>query len=165
MKFLFGYNMKELEPGDQIVCQRLKVTIKKIEYQDYYEREHNTEFRSIDGVYRSWKSVYDGGYVIPHRIIINPEASFNNCVSISDDRELREELSKEEYREIKNRFYEELKYVKRFQDEKPELTYGDFNQYCKNIESCYGVSLPVLNYIYTGYFEHIEKYFKETKNL
>lgn len=165
MKFLFDYNMKELEPGDQIVCQGLKVTIKEIEYQDYYEREYNTEFRSTDGIYRSWKSVYDGGYVIPHRIIINPEATFYSSVSVSDDRKLMEKLSKEEYNKIKNRFYKEMKYIKCFQDEKPELTYGDFNQYCKNIESCYGVSLPVLSYIYSGYFEHIEKYLKETKNL
>lgn len=165
MKFLFDYNMKELEPGDQISCKGIKATIKEIKFQDYYAGDYHMEFTSTDGVYRSWKSVYDGGFVTPHRTIINSEAKFNEVLSCQQERILKTELSEEEFNKIKNRFYEEMEYVKRFQNENPELTYGDFVQYRKNLKNCYELSLPVLSYIYNGNFRHIEKYLKETKNL
>lgn len=55
-----------LEPGDTIVCKGIRVIIKEIMYQDYYDGEgFNTEFIDANGIYRSWKQYIDGGKVIP----------------------------------------------------------------------------------------------------
>ena len=61
---------KQLEPGDTIICQGVKATIDTITFQEYWGENTNyefgfyTEFRDTNGVYRSWKQMYDGGYVI-----------------------------------------------------------------------------------------------------
>ena len=55
---------EKLQPGDIIKVKGLQVQIAIIEYQYYYDGEgYNTEFRSTDGVYRSWKQYVDGGEV------------------------------------------------------------------------------------------------------
>lgn len=73
MKVTTGWRtIKELEPGDMVVCQGIKATIKEIKYQFYDERNDfgtgelfDVEFIDTNGSYRSWKSQWDGGYVIP----------------------------------------------------------------------------------------------------
>ena len=56
----------ELEPGDTIICQGIKATIKEITFQEYWEGYgFITEFIDTNGNYRSWKQGVDGGKVIP----------------------------------------------------------------------------------------------------
>lgn len=58
----------KLEPGDQICCHGLTVTIAEIHFQEYWERcGFITEFTDTDGNYRSWKQHIDGGTVIDCR--------------------------------------------------------------------------------------------------
>ena len=56
--------MRDLRPGDVVHCQGIVCTIKEIAWQEPWEwREaYYLEFRDTDGVYRSWKQNYDGGY-------------------------------------------------------------------------------------------------------
>lgn len=62
----FDENIPTLEPGDTIICKGIKVTIKEIEFQEYWEGYgFITEFTDINGNYRSWKQEIDGGKVIP----------------------------------------------------------------------------------------------------
>lgn len=65
------YENKVLEVGDSIFCAGIKATIADITFQEYWgddkllEWGFYTEFRDTNGVYRNWKQMYDGGYVIP----------------------------------------------------------------------------------------------------
>lgn len=55
----------ELEPGDTIICQGIKATIKEIKSQEYWDGYgFITEFTDTNGNYRSWKQEVDGGKVI-----------------------------------------------------------------------------------------------------
>ena len=56
--------MRDLRPGDVVHCQGITCIIKEITYQEPWEwREaYYLEFRDTDGVYRSWKQNFDGGY-------------------------------------------------------------------------------------------------------
>ena len=56
--------MRDLRQGDRIHCQGIVCTIKEIAWQEPWEwREaYYLEFRDINGVYRSWKQNYDGGF-------------------------------------------------------------------------------------------------------
>lgn len=62
----FGQYIFTLEPGDTIICQGIRATIKEIEFQEYW-MGHGfiTEFTDTNGVYRNWKQEVDGGKVIP----------------------------------------------------------------------------------------------------
>lgn len=56
----------QIEPGDTIVCQGIKATIKEIAFQEYWDGYgFITEFIDTNGNYRSWKQGIDGGKVIP----------------------------------------------------------------------------------------------------
>ena len=59
-------------PGDVIICQGIKATIKNILYYDRYvqmnEAEefgiyYDIEFIDTNGKYRHWKSYFDGGKI------------------------------------------------------------------------------------------------------
>lgn len=56
--------MRDLRPGDVVHCQGIVCTIKEIAWQEPWEwREaYYLEFRDTNGVYRSWKQNYDGGF-------------------------------------------------------------------------------------------------------
>ena len=56
--------MRDLRPGDVVHCQGIVCTIKEIVWQEPWEwREaYYLEFRVTNGVYRSWKQNYDGGF-------------------------------------------------------------------------------------------------------
>lgn len=56
--------MRDLRPGDVVHCQGIVCTIKEIVWQEPWEwREaYYLEFRDTNGVYRSWKQNYDGGF-------------------------------------------------------------------------------------------------------
>lgn len=56
--------MRDLKPGDVVHCQGIVCTIKEIVWQEPWEwREaYYLEFRDTNGVYRSWKQNYDGGF-------------------------------------------------------------------------------------------------------
>lgn len=56
--------MRDLRPGDVVHCQGIVCTIKEIVWQEPWEwREaYYLEFLDTNGVYRSWKQNYDGGY-------------------------------------------------------------------------------------------------------
>lgn len=58
--------MRQLEIGDKVVCQGLAVTIAEIAWQEPWEwrNAYYLEFRDTNGVYRSWKQNFDGGYAI-----------------------------------------------------------------------------------------------------
>lgn len=55
---------KELQAGDIIHCQGITCEVKEVAWQEPWEwREaYYCEFRDTNGVYRSWKQNYDGGY-------------------------------------------------------------------------------------------------------
>lgn len=56
----------QIEPGDTIICQGIKATIKEIKFQEYWDGYgFITEFIDTNGNYRSWKQSIDGGKVIP----------------------------------------------------------------------------------------------------
>ena len=56
--------MRDLRPGDVVHCQGIVCTIKEIVWQEPWEwREaYSLECRDTNGVYRSWKQNYDGGF-------------------------------------------------------------------------------------------------------
>ena len=56
--------MRDLRPGDVVHCKGIVCTIKEIVWQEPWEwREaYYLEFRDTNGVYRSWKQNYDGGF-------------------------------------------------------------------------------------------------------
>lgn len=60
------HGSKVLEPGDKVFCQGILCTIQEIAFQEPWEwREaFYLEFRDTNGVYRSWKQNFDGGYAI-----------------------------------------------------------------------------------------------------
>lgn len=64
-------NQKILEPGDKIKVGKITAEIKTIMFQEYYPAtEHDPEcfileFRDTNDVYRSYKSQYDNGEIIP----------------------------------------------------------------------------------------------------
>ena len=85
--------LREVKPGDTIVCKGIKAVVKDIMYQDFYKdtsyelmkdrvaketlpRDTKIEDRSSiilefhdeSGKYRNWKSYDDGGYVIYNNI-------------------------------------------------------------------------------------------------
>lgn len=65
IKILKGVKkMRDLRPGDVVHCQGIVCTIKEIVWQEPWEwREaYYLEFRDTNGVYRSWKQNYDGGF-------------------------------------------------------------------------------------------------------
>lgn len=53
----------DLEPGDIVICEGIKATIKEIPWQEpwSWRDSYYLEFRDTNGVYRSWKQEYDGG--------------------------------------------------------------------------------------------------------
>lgn len=55
---------RDLKVGDIIHCQGIIVTIKEIAWQEPWSMRNSyyLEFRDTNGVYRSWKQCYDGGY-------------------------------------------------------------------------------------------------------
>ncbi len=55
--------MTELKKGDRIHCQGLNVEIANISYQDNSFKAFDCEFTDTNGIYRSWKQIYDGGFV------------------------------------------------------------------------------------------------------
>ena len=57
--------MRDLRPGDVIHCQGITCTIKEIAWQEPWElrKAYYLEFHDTNGVYRSWKQTFDGGYV------------------------------------------------------------------------------------------------------
>lgn len=57
-------NVRDLRPGDVVYCQGIACTIKEIVWQEPWEmrKAYYLEFRDINGVYRSWKQNFDGGY-------------------------------------------------------------------------------------------------------
>ena len=56
--------MRDLRPGDRILCQGIVCTNKEIAWQEPWgwREAYYLEFRDTNGVYRSWKQNYDGGY-------------------------------------------------------------------------------------------------------
>lgn len=62
---------KQIEPGDVIVCQGMRVTVGNTIYcNDYWKEKdgsdnHYCEFLDVNGNYHYWKQELDGGYVIP----------------------------------------------------------------------------------------------------
>jgi len=56
--------MRDLRPGDVVHCQGIVCTIKEIAWQEPWEwrKAYYLEFRDTNGVYRSWKQNYDGGF-------------------------------------------------------------------------------------------------------
>lgn len=56
--------MRDLRPGDVVHCQGIICTIKEIAWQEpwNYRDAYYLEFRDTNGVYRSWKQNFDGGY-------------------------------------------------------------------------------------------------------
>lgn len=56
--------MRDLKPGDVVHCQGITCTIKEIAWQEPWEmrKAYYLEFRDTNGVYRSWKQNFDGGY-------------------------------------------------------------------------------------------------------
>lgn len=59
--------IKILEVGDVIFCGGIRAEIASIAYQEYWDREgFRTEFTDTKGNYRSWKQVWDGGFVLNH---------------------------------------------------------------------------------------------------
>ena len=59
-----GVTMRDLRPGDVVHCQGIICTIKEIAWQEPWEmrKAYYLEFRDTNGVYRSWKQNFDGGY-------------------------------------------------------------------------------------------------------
>lgn len=64
---------KDAKVGDKIKCQGITCTIGEIFYYDKFVEEldgvekvfYDIEFRDTNGNYRSWKSIFDGGVLIP----------------------------------------------------------------------------------------------------
>ena len=66
IKDFLNRDIYKLEPSDTIVCKGIRVTIKEIEFQEYWDGYgFITEFIDTNGNYRSWKQGIDGGKVIP----------------------------------------------------------------------------------------------------
>lgn len=59
-----GVTMRDLRPGDVVHCQGITCTIEEIAWQEPWEmrKAYYLEFRDTNGVYRSWKQNFDGGY-------------------------------------------------------------------------------------------------------
>lgn len=65
---------RDIKYGDRIRCQNVVCTVGEIFYYDKYVEEKNgkyevfydIEFRDTNGIYRSWKSYFDGGVLLPH---------------------------------------------------------------------------------------------------
>ena len=57
-------NVRDLRPGDVVYCQGIACTIKEIVWQEPWEmrKAYYLEFRDTNGVYRSRKQNFDGGY-------------------------------------------------------------------------------------------------------
>jgi len=58
--------MRQLIPGDTVICHGIKATIKEIAFQEPWEwrKSWYLEFTDTNGVYRSWKQQYDGGTAV-----------------------------------------------------------------------------------------------------
>lgn len=56
--------LRDLRPGDVVHCQGITCTIEEIAWQEPWEmrKAYYLEFRDTNGVYRSWKQNFDGGY-------------------------------------------------------------------------------------------------------
>lgn len=56
--------MRDLKPGDIVHCHGIVCEIKKIAWQEpwSWRNAYYLEFRDTNGVYRSWKQNFDGGY-------------------------------------------------------------------------------------------------------
>lgn len=56
--------MRDLRPGDKVHVNGITCEIAEITFQEPWEwREaYYLEFRDTNGVYRSWKQNFDGGY-------------------------------------------------------------------------------------------------------
>lgn len=54
---------RQLEAGDTIICGGIRATIATIAFQEPWEWRDSwyLEFRDTNGIYRSWKQVFDGG--------------------------------------------------------------------------------------------------------
>ncbi len=62
---------KKISVGDTIIAMGIKAKVKEIYYSDRYVEEKNgkynifydVEFKDTNGVYRHWKSYFDGGHI------------------------------------------------------------------------------------------------------
>lgn len=73
---------RQLRPGDTIVCQGIRATIKEIAFQEPWEwrQAYYLEFRDTNGIYRSWKQNFDGGYAI-----LSPDEEEEEAPNFSDE--------------------------------------------------------------------------------
>ena len=57
-------NVRDLRPGDVVYCQGIACIIKEIVWQEPWEmrKAYCLEFLDTNGIYRSWKQNFDGGY-------------------------------------------------------------------------------------------------------
>lgn len=56
-------NEKEKLIGKTVVCQGVRATIAEVYDACYWNGKWDIEFRDTNGVYRSWKQEFDGGYI------------------------------------------------------------------------------------------------------
>lgn len=57
---------RQLKANDTVICGNVKATIREITFQEPWEwrRSYYLEFTDTNGIYRSWKQQYDGGYAV-----------------------------------------------------------------------------------------------------
>jgi len=105
--------IRELQPGDYIVCKGKRFIIGEILHQDFYKDEMcynnedrsyiDIEFREVNGTYHHWKSNLDGGGFGYHPNVSDKSPKyepFNNTTKT-------EKLSKEEYAKLFRKMFKE----------------------------------------------------------